>query len=84
MIEIEEKEVIDTRTIKKLRIEIVDIIFNVSARFRVMLYDLAEQLIKSVIVIIEGEDYKRWGNDDEVVLDLVLTKMGLSLPTSQV
>jgi hypothetical protein len=80
MIEIEEKEVIDTRTIKKLRIEIVDIIFNLSARFRVMLYDMAEQLIKSVIVLIEGEDYKKWGNDDDIILDLVLVKLGLSLP----
>jgi hypothetical protein len=80
MIEIQEKEVIDTRTIKKLRIEIVDIIFNLSARFRVMLYDLSEQLIKSVIVLIEGEDYKKWGNNDDIILDLVLVKLGLSLP----
>jgi hypothetical protein len=58
----------------------VDIIFNLSARFRVMLYDMAEQLIKSVIVLIEGEDYKKWGNDDDIILDLVLVKLGLSLP----
>jgi hypothetical protein len=80
MIAVEDKDLIDTRTIKSLRIEIVDLIFNVSARFRVMLFDSLQQLIKSIIVLIEGDEYKQWGNNDDVVLDIVLNKLELSLP----
>jgi len=82
MIAVEDKDLIDTRTIKKIRIEIVDIIFNLSARFRVFLYDMAEQLIKTVIVLIDGDDYKKWGAQDDVVLDLVLSKLELSVSPS--
>ena len=82
MIAVDEKELIDTRTIKKIRIEIVDLIFNISARFRVFFYDMAEQLIKTVIVLIDGDDYKKWGAQDDVVLDLVLGKLELSVPPS--
>ena len=80
MIAVEDKDLIDTRTIKSLRIEIVDLVFNTSARFRVMLFDSLQQLIKSIIVLIEGDDYKKWGNNDDVVLDIVLNKLELSLP----
>jgi len=80
MIAVEDKDLIDTRTIKSLRIEIVDLVFNTSARFRVMLFDSLQQLIKSIIVLIDGDDYKKWGNNDDVVLDIVLNKLELSLP----
>ena len=80
MIAVEDKDLVDTRTIKSLRIEIIDLIFNVSARFRVMLFDSLQQLIKSMTVLIDGDDYKRWGNNDDVVLDIVLNKLELSLP----
>lgn len=80
MIAVEDKDLVDTRTIKSLRIEIIDLIFNVSARFRVMLFDSLQQLIKSITVLIDGDDYKRWGNNDDVVLDIVLDKLELSLP----
>lgn len=80
MIAVEDKDLVDTRTIKSLRIEIIDLIFNVSARFRVMLFDSLQQLIKSITVLIDGDDYKRWGNNDDVVLDIVLNKLELSLP----
>jgi hypothetical protein len=36
------------------------------------------EMVKSERFVIEGEDYTNWGNDDDYIVNYVLTKLGLT------
>lgn len=70
------------RVVKRVYIDLVDLNFNTSATFEVSFFADVEQsimnLVKKEIVIIEGQEYQDWKNDDNYIIDLVMSKLGLT------
>lgn len=66
-------------TIVSFKVELTNLIFSTSARFRVETYDVNNYLVSVVQVVMEGEDYTMWSNDDEYVYQFVATQLGFIL-----
>lgn len=65
-----------TKTITRFFLDIIELTFNTSARFRVSQYDVNDNLIDAINVTIEGEEYTNWRNDDNYIINLIAQKMG--------
>jgi hypothetical protein len=64
-----------------LRIKIdVQVQLGESATVRVSFYEENEEFtpLDCKVFLIQGEEYKAWGNDDNYIKDLVFTKLGIS------
>jgi hypothetical protein len=68
-----------TKTAVRFSLDISQMELSVSATFRVSLYDANDKYISNKYVIIEGQDYTAWGNDDQYVIDFVAQKLGFTL-----
>jgi len=66
-------------TIVSFKVELTIMIFSTSARFRVETYDVNNNLASVVQVVMEGEDYAMWSNDDEYVYQFVADQLGFIL-----
>jgi hypothetical protein len=65
-----------TKTLNKVVILLSNLEFNVSATFQADSYEDNGALFKRDVVVMSGEDYHRWLNDDEYAIEFVLTKLG--------
>jgi hypothetical protein len=65
-----------TKTLNKVVILLSNLEFNVSATFQADSYEDNGALFKRDVVVMSGEDYRRWLNDDEYAIEFVLTKLG--------
>jgi len=68
-----------TKTIVRFSLDISQMELSISATFRVSLYDANDKYISNKYVIIEGQDYLDWGNDDQYVINFVAQKLGFTL-----
>jgi len=66
-------------TIVSFKVELTIMIFSTSARFRVETYDVNNNLASVVQVVMEGEDYAMWSNDDTYVYQFVADQLGFIL-----
>ena len=71
---------------KKIAIKITDVKFGESATFIVYFYKTNEtnnetNIIKMQVVIIEGDEYKGWKDDDQYIIDLICSKLGITKNT---
>jgi hypothetical protein len=69
-------------TASNLRVYIVDYQLNKSARIVAQLLDDTKMLDKQVL-LLEGQDFARWGDDDNYIIDWVCKKYGLVIDTSR-
>ena len=51
---------------------------NVSATFTVFVFNNSQQLYSKQIVLL-GDDYKKWGNDDNYLTNFVAKQLGLKI-----
>ena len=65
-----------TQTITRFTLDIIELVFNTSARFRVSQYDADDKLIDATNVTIEGQEYADWGGDDNYIINLIAQKLG--------
>jgi hypothetical protein len=65
-----------TKTVVSFTLNITSMIFNTSATFRVYLYDANNKIVETTNVIVEGEEYLNWNNDDNYIIQLVAIKLG--------
>ena len=77
---------ITTVKITSFKVDVVSLQLNSSASFRVVLYgekyigDTNEKVPVAVEnILIAGDDYKQWSNDDDFVVKYVAKKLGLTL-----
>lgn len=70
---------VTSQQIVKFTMEIYSLVLNTSATFRVSMYNIHGNVIDNVSVIIEGDDYKAWNNDDNYVVQYVASKLGFTL-----
>ena len=65
-----------TKTLDKVIITLSNLEFNVSATFQADSFEDNGALFKRDVVVMAGEDYNRWLNNDEYAIEFVLTKLG--------
>lgn len=73
-------EVTKVYTVKSVNISFYNLILHTSIQARVNMIDENGGLIDSKFLLIEGEEYNNWGNDDDYLRDLILSKLNLSYP----
>ena len=72
------KEIIITKTIGSMNINITKIIFGVSATFNVSIFEPTGQLIRCDQQTLAGVDYEVWGSNDQYVVNYMLKLYGLT------
>lgn len=70
---------VTTKTAHKISLHIDEVVLNVSATFRIALYDSNDVCFTNKQVTLEGKDYLSWGTDDKYVLNYVAKTLGLTL-----
>jgi len=65
------------RIVNSVEIQIVNLILFQSVSILVSLYDEENNIIENKYLTIDGDDYQNWSNNDQFLIDLVLTKMDL-------
>ena len=77
--EIEPSEyVYPVRIISRIEIQIFNIELFKSVTVVVILCDDKDYVIDNKHIVIDGDDYANWSNNDSYLIDLVLTKLGLT------
>ena len=74
-------EIVSTITVNRFEIDSIDIRLFTSANIRVNLFDLAGFRVSVRNVLMEGDDYTNWGNDDQYILTFVMNALGFT-PTA--
>ena len=69
-------------TINKVVIRVMNLELYKSVNVHVRLMD-NNQMVKSEMILIAGEDYTNWGNNDDYIVTYVLTKLGLTKLTPE-
>jgi hypothetical protein len=64
-INIEPKEIITSAT--KMKIDVVSLDLHNSAILRITLLDSNLKIVQTNMLILSGEDYEAWQNDDDLV-----------------
>lgn len=70
---------VTSQVIVRFTMQIYNLVLNTSATFRVSMYDINNRCIDNVSVIIEGDAYKAWNNDDNYVVQYVADQLGFTL-----
>lgn len=73
------KEIITTTTITKITITTHNIIINESVNLLVGYYDEKDNYVETIHLVLDGEDYKKWGTDDNYLLNWVCNKLNLTI-----
>ena len=68
-----------TKTVVRFAMDIIELILNTSATFRVITYDIDGASIETQFVVLEGTAYSNWGNNDEYVIQYVANQLGFTL-----
>ena len=67
-----------TMTICKFTYQILEIKLTESVRIAVYLFTENDILVDSKQFLIEGDEYKRWGSDDNYIINLIKQKIQIS------
>ena len=68
-----------TKTVVRFALDIIELVLNTSATFRVINYDIDGASIETQYVVLEGTAYSNWGNNDEYVVQYVANQLGFTL-----
>lgn len=73
-----------TQTINNVKIQVMNIKLYTSVSVIASMFS-DKNLVDTKIFNLEGTDYTNWGNDDDYIINYVLTQLGLTkLPASAV
>ena len=62
----------------KIEISVMEVVLNSHANLSVRFLDENGGFLKHEDVKIEGDEYDAWGLDDQYLIDLALSKLGLT------
>ena len=65
-----------TKTVVRFALDIIELVLNTSATFRVITYDIDGASIDTQFVVLEGAAYSNWGSKDEYVVQYVANQLG--------
>jgi len=66
------------QTAVRFSLDISMLTLNQSATFRATLYDGEDKVIDAINVTIEGDDYTKWSNNDDYVVEFISKKLGFT------
>lgn len=79
-IDIPEQTLSSSTVVSKLRISVVSLVLGTQASFQIEFFEVGSDSPFSVKYYkLEGEEYNLWGADDNYIVDIILSKYGLSL-----
>ena len=64
-----------THEICAFEARVVSIVFNESATLSVVLYGKDDLVVGCEVMMITGEDYKKWGTDDDYINQYVIANL---------
>ena len=73
-------DIVSSITVNRFDIDSIDIQLFKSAVIRVNLYGFDGFRVSVRNVVMEGDDYANWGNDDQYIITYVMNKLGF-VPT---
>ena len=77
-VDIEDYEQVNTITYSAIEIFVIGIALGVNARLGVRMFGKEGKPVDSKQLTMEGEDYQKWGSDDNYVIDFVCQKLGFT------
>ena len=80
---IEPSVITEVKTITNFRLSTQDLQLFTSVTFRVELLSDVGNLIDLKYVVISGDDYKNWNNDDQYIINKVAEKLGFVVKPSE-
>ena len=69
---------LDAPVVSKIEMEVVEMVLDSHVTMIVHYLNANGNSLDNKIVKIEGEEYNAWGDDDNYIINLVLTKLGLA------
>lgn len=78
MREIEEKDIINILKVKKFSASVFNILLGIKCNILVNLYDSNTSLLRQDVLELEGENYSKWGDDDDYIFNYVLSYYGFT------
>jgi hypothetical protein len=76
-VNVQDSSYVKTNTINNVKIRIMNVdLFN-SITVCASLFE-NKSLVDNKVYKIEGEEYSNWGNDDTYIVNLILTKLGMT------
>ena len=72
------KEYITVNVCKSVEMRVFHFIIGSSIEVNCLLKDENENVFKIENITISGDEYNNWGTDDDYLINLVLSKLGLS------
>jgi hypothetical protein len=76
-VNVQDSPYVKTNTINKVIIRIANIELFTSVTVIASLFD-HDLLVDNQVFKIEGQEYNDWSNDDQYIVDLVMTKLGMT------
>ncbi len=76
-VNVQDSPYVKTNTINKVIIRIANIELFTSVTVIASLFD-HDTLVDNQVFKIEGQEYNDWSNDDQYIVDLVMTKLGMT------
>jgi hypothetical protein len=71
----------DPLIVNKVTIQLIELEFNKSAKFLITFYSSNEfchmNIVKTQVIPIEGEEYLKWSNNDDYIINLICQKLGI-------
>lgn len=77
IIKVSPKEVIKTYTVDKIDVSISNLVLDESVTINILLIDSTDQLIESINITLDGEEYHQWSTDDSYIIDKILQLLNL-------
>lgn len=66
-----------TKTCNYLGIFLTNMSLGQNATFKINTFDEDAQVVKTDLVRLDGEDYEKWGDDDQYVIDYICQKLNI-------
>lgn len=77
-VNIEPKDITQVNTATNVEMHMSNLVLGTSIDINVLFKDSQGRVFKMELVRVQGDEYSQWGNDDNYLIDLVLSKLGLS------
>ena len=69
---------LDAPIVDKIEMEVMEMVLDSHVTMLVRYLNNNGNLLDNKTVRIEGDEYNAWGDDDNYIINLVLTKLGLT------
>ena len=74
-------EYVNTETVSKIRINIINIVLFTSVTVNAVLFNQSNHVVTSKNFVLAGENYTQWGYDDRYIVTYVCNQLGITLTT---